>query len=483
MRRWHAASLVVLVALAVGITLHAVQGEVQTAGLDTFRTDWDQAEPNMSVGDVVGSDFGQLFSTQLDGQIYAQPLVVGDSVLVSTENDWVYGLDAVTGSIKWSRNLGPTWPASTVGCADLTPNIGNTSTGVYDAASGTYYVTTKVNNGPDANHPNWYLHAMDANTGAERSGWPVKIMGTPVNDPLHPFSAKDVNERPGLLLLNGAIYMAFGSQCDYGTYVGWVAGVNITTQQVTMWSDQSGPNSFMSGIWQAGGGLVSDGAGRIFLSTGNGVTAADGPGNPPPTNLSQSVVRLGVRADGTLAAQDFFSPANASVLDINDQDLGSGGPVALPDQYFGNAQYPHLMVEMGKEGRLFLLNRDNLGGKAQGPGGTDAVLQSLGPYQGEWGHPAVFGGDGGYVYVVQNASSMLAFKYGTDGSGKPALSQVGNTTQEFGYTSGSPYVTSDGTNSGSEVVWLTSSDGPTGANGQLCAYNGRPSNGTMTQLR
>ncbi len=473
----------VLAALIVVVVVGKVSAEVQTAGLDTLRTDWDQAEPAMSAGDVLSSDFGQLFSTQLNGQVYAQPLVIGDTVIASTENDWAYGLDAATGHINWSRNFGSPWPASQVGCADLTPNIGSTGTGVYDASTGTYYVTTKVNDGPDADHPNWYLQALDPTTGAERAGWPVKIVGTPANDPTHPFAARDVNERAGLLLLGGVVYMAFGSQCDLGSYVGWVAGVNVSTHQVNLWSDETGATSEESGIWQAGGGLVSDGAGRIFLATGNGVTAPDGPGNAPPPTLSQSVVRLGINVDGSLAAQDFFSPANASILDVNDQDLGSGGPVALPNQYFGTAAFPHLMVEMGKDGRLFLLNRDNLGGKAQGAGGTDAVLQTLGPYGGQWGHPAVFGGDGGYIYVVQNSSTMLAFKYGTDGSGKPALSLAGNTVDHFGYTSGSPLVTSDGTTSGSAIVWVTRSDGPTGANGQLCAYNGTPTSGTLKLLR
>jgi hypothetical protein len=178
---------------------------------------------------------------------------------------------------------------------------------VYDASSGTYFVTTKVNNGPDANHPNWYLQAMDAATGVERIGFPVKIAGTPTNDPMHPFSARDVNERAGLLLLGGVVYMAFGSQCDYGSYVGWVAGVNVATHQITMWSDETDATSKGARIWQAGGGLVSDGAGRIFLSTGNSVTAPNGPGSAPPPTLSESVIRLGVKTDGSLAAQDFFS--------------------------------------------------------------------------------------------------------------------------------------------------------------------------------
>ena len=487
-RRAVIALLVAAVLVAGGLFVISVvrssgSAKPQVAPVDPLRTDWDQAEPRLSVGAVLSSDFGQLFSTQLNGQIYAQPLVVGDTVLVSTENDWVYGLDAATGRIRWSRNVGPSWPASQSGCADLTPNIGSTSTGVYDSSGSTYYVTTKVNDGPDADHPNWYLHAFDITTGEERRGWPVKIVGTPTNDPTHPFGARDAAQRPGLLLLGGVVYMAFGSHCGYGSYVGWVVGVNTATRQIAMWSDESAPSSQGSGIWQGGGGLVSDGPGRIFLTTGNGVTAPDGPGSTPPRTLSESVVRLGVESDGSLAARDYFSPSDAALMDVNDEDLGSGGPVALPDQYFGNSKVPHLMVQMGKDGRLFLLNRDDLGGKSQGPGGTDAVVQSLGPFRGQWGHPAVYGGSGGYVYFVQAWSSMLAFKYGVRGSGQPALSLAGNTPDSMGYTSGSPLVTSDATTPGSAVVWITKADGPTGVNGQLCAYNAVPVNGTMQRLR
>ena len=476
-------------ALLVGLaglqwdTARRAQADEVTASQDQFRTGWDRSEPGLTGSAVASSNFGQLFATPVNGQVYAQPLVIGNTIVVSTENDYAYGLDAATGAIKWTRNLGPAWPVSTIGCADVTPNLGNTSTGVYDPAGGFVYLTTKVNDGADAQHPNWYLHAMNPTTGAERSGWPVRIVGTPANDPAHPFQAEVVNQRPGLLLMNGAVYLAFGSQCDYGKYVGMVVGINTTTQAINMWSDESGPSTWGAGIWQGGGGLVSDGSGRIFLSTGNGVTAPNAPGSSPPPQLSQSVVRLGVDANGGLAAKDFFSPANAATLDVNDQDLGSGGPVALPSPYFGTAAHPNLLVEIGKEGKLFLLDRDHLGGKAQGSGGTDDVIQALGPYHGVWGHPAAYGGEGGYVYVVQNSSSMLAFKYGTDGSGNPSLSLAGNSAELFGYTAGSPIVTSNGVNPGSALVWAVNVDYATGANAKLCAYNAVPVNNRLTLVR
>jgi len=486
-RSRRSASYVVALALAIAacgvLPQSAANADQQTASQEPLRTGWDPNEAGLSPSAVTGSNFGQLFATTVNGQVYAQPLVVGDTVLVSTENDWVYGLDAATGAIRWSHDVGPAWPVSTTGCADLTPNLGNTSTGVYDPATNTYYLSTKVDDGPDAEHPTWYLHALDATSGAERPNWPTPIIGTPANDPAHPFQAENVNQRPGLLLLNGAVYLAFGGQCDLGGYVGWVAGVNTTTRTVNLWSDEAGASSRQAGIWQSGGGLMSDGAGRIFLSTSNGVTPADSPGSTPPRQLSESVVRLGTDAGGAISAQDFFSPTNAAALDQNDQDLGSGAPVGLPSAYFGTAAVPHLLVQIGKDGRLFLLDRDHLGGKGQGAGGTDDVVQSAGPYQGVWGYPAAYGGQGGYLYVTQNQGSLMAFRAGTTGSGAPALSLAGNSTENFGYTSGSPIVTSTGTTEGTAVVWVVKVNGPSGANAQLCAYDAIPSGSHLALLR
>ena len=342
-------------------------------------------EPNLSPTNVTASDFGSLFSTQLDGQIYAQPLVAAGTLIVATENDKVYGLDPVTGAIRWTDYVGPTWPASAIGCGDLTPNLGVTSTPVYDPASNAVYFTAKVNDGTDAEHPHWYMYAVDPATGAERAGFPVMIAGAPSNDPTTPFDPYTQNQRPGLLLLGGVVYAGFGSECDFGPYRGYVVGVSTSTAKITaMWTTEAGAGNTGAGIWQGGGGLVSDGPNRIILSTGNtadGVSPPAGPGSAPPGTLSQSVVRLQVNPDGSLSAADFFSPSNAPTLDLNDSDLGSGGPVALPAS-FGTSQYPDLLVEDGKDGRVFLLNRDNLGGRSQGPGGSDAVLGVTGPFKG-----------------------------------------------------------------------------------------------------
>jgi outer membrane protein assembly factor BamB len=158
-----------------------------TAGYTTLRTGWDDNEPGLVPSQVSTADFGQLFAAAVDGQVYAQPVIAGGVVVAATDNNKVYGLDPVTGAQKWLRNLGPAWPVSTVNCGDLTPTIG-TSTPVYDPSSGTVYLTSKVNDGPDQQHPHWYLHALDAKTGAERAGFPTTITGAPTNNPSVPFN-------------------------------------------------------------------------------------------------------------------------------------------------------------------------------------------------------------------------------------------------------------------------------------------------------
>jgi hypothetical protein len=406
-------------------------------------------------------------------------LVVGGTVITATETDRVYGIDAFTGAVHWSRRLGTPCAAGNIGCGDLTPDIGVTGTPVYDPASNAVYVTSKENY-PDGAHPAWFVHALDPRSGAERSGWPVRIHGAPTNDRGRRFNSATAAQRPGLLLMGGRVFAAFGSHCDKGPYVGYVVGIDTRTRAEKLWATENSSARGEAGIWQSGGGLVSDGPGRIFLATGNGRTPPTGPGDHPPGQLSESVVRLDVGGDGSMRARDFFSPANAPALDRNDGDLGSGGPLALPSVPFGaSAAHPHLLVEVGKDGRVFLLDRDHLGGRGQGAGGGDAVLGIIGPFQGVWGHPAAYGGQGGFVYEIGSHGRLRAFAFGLDARGNPKLRSAGVSSDTFGYTSGSPVVTSDGTATGSATVWAEYADGGNGAHGRLRAYDADPSGGRL----
>jgi len=266
-----------------------------TVSQDDLRTGWDPSESTLSSGSVAGSDFGQLFATQLDGQIYAQPLVVGNTLIVATDNDYVYGVDKVTGAIEWTDDLGPSWPASTVGCGDLTPNVGVTSTPVYDPSTGYVYLVAMINDGTDDAHPHWKMFAVSPSTGAQRTGWPVTIQSYPDNDATRAFNSMTAMQRPGLLLTNGAVYAAFGSHCDYQPYVGYVVGVSTSAQSTHMWADEVGSTSTEGGFWQSGGGIVSDGSGRMVLASGNGVAGVEQL-TVSPTSLSFGSVSLGKTA-------------------------------------------------------------------------------------------------------------------------------------------------------------------------------------------
>ncbi|SEQ82602.1 choice-of-anchor D domain-containing protein [Microlunatus flavus] len=453
--------------------------DVTTVSVDNLRTGWDSHEPGLTPADASAPDFGQLFATKLDGQIYAQPVVAKGVLLAVTEKDKAYGLDPVTGAIRWKRDVEPEWAASNIGCGDLVPTVGITSTPVVDPATGTAYFTAKVDDGKDGDHPHWYLHAVDITNGKERAGFPTTIKGSADNDEDLDFNPRTAMQRPGLLLLDGVVYAGFASHCDKQPYVGYVVGVDATTgKRTAMFATETGSSKAGAGIWQSGGGLVSDGKGQILFATGNGVSPSPRPGKKPPHQLAESVVRVTVQKNRTLKATDFFSPVNNTHLDTDDSDLGSGGPLAIPDGY-GTKDHPHLLVQVGKEGRVFLLDRDDLGGNGQRSGRKDDVLQSIGPLHGVWGYPSFWGGGSGYVYMTNNRGPLSAFKLSVSGSGKPSLSRVGTSSARFGYTSGSPMVTSTGTNAGSALVWVVFSEGPTGDGGQLRAYDAVPVKGRL----
>jgi outer membrane protein assembly factor BamB len=481
--------LALVAAVVPGGSAAAAAGDVTTEGYNTLRDNWDAAEPALAPSAVTSPSFGRLFSTQLVGAVYAQPLLVAGKVIVTTEQANAYAVNATSGAIEWSRSFGTPVRAATIGCSDLVPYLGSTSTPVIDPATGTIYLTTRLQTGQGLSGAHWYLQALSATTGKEVAGFPVEINGTPANTPGVPFNESFAMQRPGLLLLNGSVYAAFASNCDITPYRGIVAAFNARTGALTsMWSDESGvgtDENSEAGIWQSGAGLVSDAPRRIILASGNGVSPQPAPSNSPPATLSESVMALSVGTGGKLTPTQFFSPSNAPTLDQNDEDLGSGGPIALPGEFFGTTAHPRLVVEIGKDGRVFLLDSEDMGGFRQGPGRSDAVLQKLGPFNGVWGHPAAYGGEGGWVYVLESAGGgfLRALKYGLNGEGVPRLASAGTSSESFGYTSGSPLVTSSGTTPGSAVVWVVYVNGPGGGGAQLRAYAALPTSGTLALLR
>jgi Abnormal spindle-like microcephaly-assoc'd, ASPM-SPD-2-Hydin/PQQ-like domain len=452
-----------------------------TVSQNNLRDGWDPNEPTLTPAALQNGSFGRIFKTSVNGQVYAQPLVVGNTLIVATENDWVYGLNATTGAVLWKTSLGT--PYHITSCSDLSPNIGVTSTGVYDPSTNTVYEMGLV-------HEiswQWHLFGLNVSTGAIT--FKKRIVGHPTNDSHLSFSALPQGQRPGLLLMNGWVYAGFASHCDHGSYTGYVAGVNLSTHATTLWADENGVSDEKGGIWHSGGGVMSDGSGRIFVASGNGISPPKGAGSNPPGQLAESVIRLQPQSDGSLKPQDFFSPSNAPSLDQSDSDFGAGGPTGLP---FGTSTYPDIMMQAGKGQAIYLLNRDNLGGRSSSDSGA---LASLSPIAKQWNSPAFFAdtpalttsnapGSNDYMIFVGKSDYMREFKIGVSSSGKPTLKDVDNSTFILGYTSGTPAITSNGTNPSTGLIWEEHHGDATGSGGFLGAWGllGVPRSGGGTKL-
>jgi hypothetical protein len=378
-----------LTAATVAVLVFARPASAEVTGAaDSLRTAWYRAEPFLTPPFVTRERFKQAFNDELTGQIYAQPLVANGTLLVVTEDDWAYGIDPVTGARRWERRVGTPVNAleAPVECTDVQPHVGITGTPVIDTERNVaYFVANEIVEGQVA----WRMHAVDLANGNEAAGFPVTIQGNAQNLAGVRFEAGQELQRPALLLMNGVIYAGFGSHCDKPPFEGWIAGVSSSGQLTTLWASAVHGAS----IWQSGGGLISDRPGQIVFTSGNGgegpgeFDPPPGPGGAPPEGrLGESVVRVQAQPGGGLRAIDFFSPFNRAMLDESDIDLGASAPVALPSEYFGTANVPDPLIQEGKYGTVYLLNRDSLGGTAQGPGGTDNAVQELGPLRGRVGH-------------------------------------------------------------------------------------------------
>jgi hypothetical protein len=477
------AVLALLIAVGLAAATAALASGV-TNSADDLRDGWYPEQASLTPQLVSGGTFGQLWSTSVEGEVYAQPLLANGTLLVATENDKVYGLDPATGAMRWPAplNLGTPWKAADIGCGDLTPNIGVTATPVIDPATNTAYMTHKTYASGSSGPARWYMDAVEVATGKEKAGFPVELGGSAQNQPGQTFQPTTELQRPGLLLLEGVVYAAFGSSCDRPPWQGWVFGVSTAGQVKARWVTVASGNG--GGIWQSGAGLTSDGPGTFLVSTGNGGSpSTPAPGKSPPASLGESIVRLAVQADGSLKPVDFFAPFDAKQLDTWDADFASGGVTGLNGQYFGTPSIPHLAVAVGKDGYVYLLNRNSLGGIAQGTGGSDNVVQRIGPYGGVWSRPGVWPGDGGWVYIptasggtTGNGTSgfLRVYQYGVSGTGQPTLSLQATSPDAFGFSSGAPVITSNGTTSGSALVWTEWTPNSSGAGAQLRAYDPIP---------
>ena len=433
------------------------QVDVLTWHNDLARTGQNLQETTLTPDNVDVSSFGKLFSVTVDGWVYAQPLYKSqvaipgkgthNVVYVATEHDSVYAFDA-------DARGAPLWHVSfmqagvrivsfqDVGSDDVLPEIGITSTPVIDDATATLYVVAKTKE--DAGTYVQRLHALDIATGGEKFGGPVVIQasvpgsgdgtdGTNVR-----FQALIEGQRPGLTLANGRVYVAWASHGDNGPFHGWMIGYDATTlDQVAVYNVTADGNE--GGIWQSGGAPAVDSAGNLFVLTGNGTFD----GNTGGPDYGDSLLKL----SPALGLLDSFTPFDHQMLQENDLDLGSGGPVLLPDQ---PGDHPHLLVACGKEGTIYLVDRDNLG---QFHAGADDVVESLQQVfrSGTWSLPAYWNGR---VYFAATDDNVRALSL-TNGQLAMLPTSVSRTV--YGFPGSTPAVSANGATNG--IVWALQNDG------------------------
>ncbi len=456
-------------ALTLSAALFA-QTSVTTQHNDIGRTGQNLTETLLTPTNVNTSTFGKLFSLTVDGQVYAQPLYLPSVtingaahrvVFVATEHDSVYAIDAATGAQLWKASLldsahgaasgATTDPESDTGCGDISAlNGGNeygiTGTPVIDPSTGTLYVVSTTLEGSPS-YPVQRLHGLDITTGSEKIG-PVTIQaavsgsGTGSSGGVLKFDPKWENQRPGLLLLNGNVYIGFASHCDDNPWHGWLLGYNTATlAQTTVFV--ATPNGDASGIWMAGAGIAADvenSVGRLFIATGNGTYDAKSPYGTNTMDYGDDVIRLTQATSGALTVADEFTPDNQASFDAADTDVGSGGVLLLPDQSGAN---PHILVQLGKSGSMYVVNRDNMGGYSTS---TNSILQTLTVAGGLWGMPAYWNGN---VYVWPAKGKLNQFSV-TNGalSTSPIYTSTQSQSAWYGST---PSISASGTTNG--IVW------------------------------
>jgi hypothetical protein len=438
--------------LAWSATLSA-QVAVTTHHNDLNRSGANQNETILNTSNVSVGSFGKLFSRTVDGQIYAQPLYVPNVtipgqgvhnvVYVCTENNSVYAFDADNAfpSAKlWQVNFGPT--ANGVS-QSIGPKVGITSTPVIDLASNTLYVVSESTPGGT---PIFQLHALDITDGNEKFNGPVNIQGSvpgtgaASNNGILEFDPSMHWQRPGLLLLNGNVYIAFATHGDdTPPFHGWIFAYKATTLQMMKLLCTT-PNGSDGGVWGGGQGLAADASGNIYVSTGNGTFDANSGGN----DYGDSILKLGT-ASG-LAILDYFSPSNESSLDGHDADLGSSGPLLIPGTSLG--------VAGGKDGRLFLFSTSNLG-QFQA---TDQVIQ-------EWqatfneitGAGGIFGSDKVYynstLYLWGRNDALKAFAFNGTTFNTTPVSKTTFTIPDGYSNEPAVSISAQGTAPGTAILW------------------------------
>lgn len=418
----------------------AAVASVLTYHNDAFRDGTITNETTLTTSNVNSNQFGKRLSYAVDGQIYAQPLYMSglkvnggthNVVFVATENDSVYAFDADGGSSSalWKVNFGTA--ASSGDVEGISPKLGITSTPVIDASTGTMYV---VSDTVESGKRVFRLHALDVTSGAEKLGGPVIITGS-VSGTGYGSSGGVVTmqsscyQRSGLALNANNVYVSFG-HCSHG----WMFAFDKTSLQQTALLNTT-PDGGGGAFWNGGGAPAIDNSGNLYM-----ISATDQ--NDPGSGYNDSFLQL----SATLSITDFFMPSNDAFLRANDADLGSGDNVIMPDNV---SSTPHEVIGGGKDGRIFVVNRDNMGKFVSG--GPDQVIQMVQTgtqqFDNMFDTPAYWNGN---LYVHCENDVLKAYSWSST-TGKLSTTYTSKGSAKFGVHGATVSVSSGG---GSDaIVW------------------------------
>ena len=450
---------------------------VLTRSYDLKRTGANLGEVMLKPGNVKQASFGKQYCRPVDHEIYGQILYVPgldlgargkrNVVYVVTMQSSVYAFDADDPSAPsvWEKHFATNGltpvPTTDVGqvCIqfngrynDISQFIGIMGTPVIDPTTQTIYFVARFKQGAGSYVQR--LHALSLVDGSDRAGSPVIIEGSvpgtgqgSVNGVVA-FNPQTQNQRPGLLLSQGVVYIAWASHCDQGPYHGWVIGYDAKTLKQAVVYNTS-PNGQFAGIWMAGQAPAVDDAGNIYIMTGNGT--ADLQGGP---NRGNSFIKL-QRQGATLALLDYFTPFDYQILEQQDRDLGSAGALLIPGR--------NIVLGGGKEGRMYILNT---GGMGKFQVGTDnQIIQSIDVTGGTRAHlhgtPVYWkSSQGEFVYVWGEEDFLKQYRVGADGHltlVKMSAVRAPNMDKDSGYTmpGGILTVSADADKPGSGIVWAS----------------------------
>jgi hypothetical protein len=435
---------------------------------DVARTGQNLSETTLTTSNVTSATFGKLGYYPVDGLVDAEPLyassvsVPGNGkhniLVVPTEHASVYGFDADSGAAIWQVSLLKTGESTSDdrGCNQVDPEIGVTSTPVIDRASGpngAVYVVAMTKNGST-----YYqrLHALDLALGTELFGGPVDIhanyLGTGDNsDGANViFDPAQYKERSALLLLNGVVYTGWASHCDIRPYTGWIIGYSESTLAQTSVLNVT-PNGNEGAIWMAGAGLAADTSGNIYFLDANGDFDTNLNASGFPSNGDYGNAFMKVSTSSGLAVADYFEMDNELFENGNDDDLGSGGMIVLPDLTDGSGHTQHLAVGAGKDTNLYLVNRDSTGKFNASSNNIYQELDGALP-GGVWAMPAYFNNT---IYYGSVGSPIQAFSISNATLSTSATAQTSNS---FTYPGATPSISANGTSNG--IVWAVENNSP-----------------------